>query len=59
MEISLVVLAKDGGSDIGFSLSSAIVNFVLQKNGIQRAREMYKRYVSISTLAVFLSISSY
>lgn len=49
MEISLVLLAKDGGSDVGFSLSSAIVNFVLQKDGIQSAREMYKRCVPRSS----------
>lgn len=45
VELSIVSLAKDGGSDDGFSLSSAIVNFVFQKAGIQNAREMYKRYV--------------
>ncbi|RVW46023.1 U3 small nucleolar RNA-associated protein 6-like [Vitis vinifera] len=45
VDISLVSLAKDGGSENGFCLSSAIVNFVLQKDGIQSAREMYKRYV--------------
>lgn len=44
MELSLVSLAKDGGSDDGFSLSSAIVNVVLQKDGIKRARDMYKRF---------------
>ena len=45
VDISLVSLAKDGGSKNGFCLSSAIVNFVLQKDGIQCARQMYKRYV--------------
>jgi U3 small nucleolar RNA-associated protein 6 len=45
VEMSLFSLAKDGGSDNGFSLSSATINFVLQKDGIQHAREMYKRYV--------------
>lgn len=43
VEISIGSLIKDGGIDDGFSLSSAIVNFVLQKDGIQQAREMYKR----------------
>lgn len=43
VEISIGSLIKDGGSDDGFSLSSAIVNFVLQKEGIQQARDMYKR----------------
>ena len=44
--ISISSLIRDGGSDDGFSLSSAIVNFVLQKNGIQSARDMHKRYVT-------------
>lgn len=44
VELSLVSLAKDGGSDDGFSLSSAIVNVVLQKDGIKSARDMYKRF---------------
>lgn len=48
VEISLNLLARDGGSDDGFSLSSAIVNFVLQKDGIQSARDIYKRYTSKS-----------
>ncbi|GFS29410.1 hypothetical protein Acr_00g0006530 [Actinidia rufa] len=47
VELSLVSLAKDGGSDDGFSLSSAMVNFVLQKDGIRRARDMYKRFLSL------------
>ncbi|XP_028093978.1 U3 small nucleolar RNA-associated protein 6 homolog isoform X2 [Camellia sinensis] len=47
VEISLVSLAKDGGSDDGFSLSSAIVNFVLQKDGIQCARDTYKRFLAL------------
>lgn len=46
VEISLASLARDGGSENGFSLSSAIVNFVLQKDGVQHAREMYKQYVA-------------
>ncbi|CAK9176057.1 unnamed protein product [Ilex paraguariensis] len=47
VEVSMVLLAKDGDSDSGFSLSSAIVNFVLQKDGIQCAREMYKRFLAL------------
>jgi U3 small nucleolar RNA-associated protein 6 len=46
VEIALVSLARNGGSENGFSLSSAIVNFVLQKDGVQHARQMYKRYVA-------------
>ncbi|XP_059624280.1 uncharacterized protein LOC132267202 [Cornus florida] len=55
MELSLVSLAQFGGSDGGFSLSTAIVNFVLQKDGIQRAREMYKRFLALPHpgLAIF------
>nr|XP_023919476.1 U3 small nucleolar RNA-associated protein 6 homolog [Quercus suber]POF25254.1 u3 small nucleolar rna-associated protein 6 like [Quercus suber] len=45
VEISLASLARDGGSESGFSLSSAIVNFVLQKDGVQHAREMYKQFL--------------
>lgn len=48
VEISTVSLAKDGGSDEGFSLSSAIVNFIFQKDGIQNARNTYKRYIIIT-----------
>ncbi|XP_015866930.2 uncharacterized protein LOC107404490 [Ziziphus jujuba] len=47
VEISIGSLIKDGGIDDGFSLSSAIVNFVLQKDGIQQAREMYKRFLAL------------
>lgn len=54
VEISLVSLARDGGSENGFSLSSAIVNFVLQKDGVQQAREMYKQYVASFWVTVHL-----
>ncbi|KAK1422588.1 hypothetical protein QVD17_17873 [Tagetes erecta] len=47
VDISLSSLIRDGGSDDRFSLSSAIVNFVLQKNGIQSARDMYKRFLAL------------
>ncbi|KAJ0450248.1 putative U3 small nucleolar RNA-associated protein [Helianthus annuus] len=47
VDISLTSLIRDGGSDDGFSLSSAIVNFVLQKDGIQSARDMYKRFFAL------------
>lgn len=39
-------VVKYGGSDDGFSLPCAVVNCILQKDGIQQARETYKRYVS-------------
>ncbi|KAL1334590.1 hypothetical protein HN51_063539 [Arachis hypogaea] len=47
VEISVVILTRDGGSENGFSLSAAIVNFILQKDGIQQARHIYKRYVAL------------
>ncbi|XP_022926883.1 U3 small nucleolar RNA-associated protein 6 homolog [Cucurbita moschata] len=47
VEISLLALAKSGGSEDGFSLSSAIVDFVLQKDGIQRTREVYKKFLGL------------
>ena len=37
-------LSSAGGSDCGASVSSAIVGWVLQKDGIKQARKMYKRY---------------
>ncbi|PON35028.1 U3 small nucleolar RNA-associated protein [Parasponia andersonii] len=47
VDLSIVSLAKNGDSDNGFSLSSAIVNFVFQKEGIQNARKMYKRFLAL------------
>ncbi|XP_022848287.1 U3 small nucleolar RNA-associated protein 6 homolog isoform X1 [Olea europaea var. sylvestris] len=47
VETSIVLLAKDGGSDSGFSLSSAIVNFVLQRDGAKAAREIYRRFLTL------------
>ncbi|XP_060175737.1 uncharacterized protein LOC132606313 [Lycium barbarum] len=47
VETSKSVLAKDGGSDDGFSLSSAIINFVLQRDGLGSARELYKRFLAL------------
>lgn len=47
VKTSMTLLAKDGGSDDGFSLSSAIVNFVLQRDGLGSARELYKRFLSL------------
>ncbi|EEF43845.1 U3 small nucleolar RNA-associated protein 6 homolog [Ricinus communis] len=47
VEMSFISVAKDGGGDHGFSLPSAIVNCVLQKNGIQFARETYKRFLAL------------
>lgn len=47
LETSMTLLAKDGGSDDGFSLSSTIVNFVLQRDGLGNARELYKRFLAL------------
>ncbi|KAF7842434.1 U3 small nucleolar RNA-associated protein 6-like protein [Senna tora] len=47
LEISVVSLARDGGSENGFSLSSAFVRFILQKDGIQQARDVYKRFLAL------------
>ncbi|KAL0363210.1 UNVERIFIED_CONTAM: U3 small nucleolar RNA-associated protein 6 [Sesamum calycinum] len=47
VETSLPLLAKDGGSDSGFSLSSTIVNYILQRDGVESAREIYKRFLAL------------
>ncbi|MCL7041589.1 hypothetical protein MKW94_002180 [Papaver nudicaule] len=44
VEIFLVFLTKENEGDV--PLSSAIVNYVHQKDGLQRAREVYKRFVA-------------
>lgn len=46
VDLSLYTLAKGSGNGYEFSLSSTIVNLVLQKDGIQHAREMYNRFVN-------------
>ncbi|KAK7396513.1 hypothetical protein VNO78_17574 [Psophocarpus tetragonolobus] len=47
VEISVVTLVRDGGSENGFSLSSAIVSFILQKDGIQKSRDIYNRFLAL------------
>ncbi|KAF2303733.1 hypothetical protein GH714_021515 [Hevea brasiliensis] len=47
VEMAFTVVAKHGGSDNGFSLPCALVNFILQKDGIQHARETYKRFLAL------------
>ncbi|KAM1875558.1 hypothetical protein FF1_043000 [Malus domestica] len=47
VEVAVASLIKYRGSDEGFSLSSIIVNFVLQKDGIAHARVMYKRFTAL------------
>ncbi|KAK6149739.1 hypothetical protein DH2020_017264 [Rehmannia glutinosa] len=55
VETSILVLAKYGGSDSGFSLSSTILNFILQRDGVESARKMYKRFLALPHpgLAIF------
>lgn len=36
-------LAKAGQSDNGYTIAFAVVSWVLQRDGVKRAREMYKR----------------
>lgn len=40
-------LANAGGSYSGYAVSSAIVNWTLQRDGIKSAREMYKRFLAL------------
>ncbi|XVF26061.1 hypothetical protein REPUB_Repub13aG0267500 [Reevesia pubescens] len=47
VELSLISVAKYGGSEDGFSLSSAVVNFIILKDGVQYAREVYKRFLAL------------
>lgn len=43
----MIALARAGSTDSGFSITSAIVNWVLQRDGIEQARELYKRYATL------------
>ncbi|KAL8032873.1 hypothetical protein ABFX02_13G125400 [Erythranthe guttata] len=47
VEASFSSLTKDGGSDSGFSLSSTIVNFILERDGVDSSRQMYKRFLAL------------
>ncbi|CAI0628151.1 unnamed protein product [Linum tenue] len=47
VEMSITAVAKGGGSDYGFSLSSAVVNFILHKDGIHDARKIYERFLAL------------
>lgn len=55
LDLSLVSLAKDGGTDDGFSLPATLVDFIHRKNGIQQARDFYKRLITLPHpgLAIF------
>lgn len=43
VDIAFVSLVKNGGNEDGFSVSSAMVKFFLEKDGIECAREIYKK----------------
>ncbi|KAL8461458.1 hypothetical protein ACS0TY_032796 [Phlomoides rotata] len=47
VEMSFILLTRDGGSDSGFSLSSTILNFILERDGVECARGMYKRFLAL------------
>jgi U3 small nucleolar RNA-associated protein 6 len=44
VKCAMLSLSLAGGSDMGASVSSAIVGWYLQKDGMKQARKMYKRY---------------
>lgn len=44
---AMLSLSSAGGSDCGASVSSAIVGWVSQKDGIKQARKMYKRFLAL------------
>ncbi|KAK6917755.1 U3 small nucleolar RNA-associated protein 6 [Dillenia turbinata] len=47
VQISQMCLVKGVDGDEGFSLSSAIVKLVIQKDSVDRAREMYKQFLAL------------
>ncbi|KZV16145.1 hypothetical protein F511_13281 [Dorcoceras hygrometricum] len=47
VDTAVPLLTKYGGNDCGFSLSSTIVNFILQRDGIDSTRLMYKRFLAL------------
>ncbi|EPS64980.1 hypothetical protein M569_09795 [Genlisea aurea] len=47
VELSFLLLTRDGGCDDGFSLSSVIVNYVLERDGVESARNVYKRFLRL------------
>jgi len=44
VKTAMLSLSLAGGSDSGASVSSAIVGWHLQRDGMKHARKMYKRY---------------
>uniref|UniRef100_A0A0D9WUM8 Suppressor of forked domain-containing protein n=1 Tax=Leersia perrieri TaxID=77586 RepID=A0A0D9WUM8_9ORYZ len=47
VKCAMLSLSSAGGSDCGASVSSSIVGWVLQKDGIKKARKMYKRFLAL------------
>ncbi|CAO2816440.1 unnamed protein product [Amaranthus hypochondriacus] len=47
VDLAMVSLTKDGVLDEGFSLSAYLINFVWQNNGVQPARDLYKRILNL------------
>ncbi|EER95733.1 U3 small nucleolar RNA-associated protein 6 homolog [Sorghum bicolor] len=47
VKISTLSLSLAGGSDSGASVSSAIVGWYLQRDGMKHARKMYKRFLAL------------
>ncbi|CAH9079524.1 unnamed protein product [Cuscuta europaea] len=47
VDTSVALLAEQGGSDDEISLSSTIVHYVLQKDGLHSARVMYRRFMAL------------
>ncbi|KAK4755081.1 hypothetical protein SAY87_008838 [Trapa incisa] len=47
VEIAFVSLLKNGSTEDGFSVSSAFVKFYLEKDGIECAREIYKKFLTL------------
>ncbi|XP_073118522.1 uncharacterized protein [Henckelia pumila] len=47
VDTAVLLLAKYGGSDCGFSLSSIIVNYILQRDGVDSTRLVSKRFLAL------------
>uniref|UniRef100_A0A0E0JUE7 Suppressor of forked domain-containing protein n=1 Tax=Oryza punctata TaxID=4537 RepID=A0A0E0JUE7_ORYPU len=47
VKCAMLSLSCAGGSDCGASVSSAIVGWILQRDGIKQARKMYKRFLAL------------
>ncbi|XP_062188250.1 uncharacterized protein LOC133891539 [Phragmites australis] len=47
VKCAMLSLSLAGGSDCGASVSSAIVGWYLQRDGMKQARKMYKRFLAL------------